>query len=176
MSVSSSRCLTNRLTDSLKSMVMLTGIAGEWRQGENLHQYRADSGAVLNWWKSTGTVTFQGPEAAAANLKTAFLKFSGRLKGEALEEGWIYKRSRSKENWIIFFYKDWEIAGISNKETRQKKWLVKMRSACAFCGSTEDLTQGHIILASRGGSDGLHNKQLLCQPCNLKKGNRMSSA
>ena len=27
----------------------LTGIAGEWRQGENLHQYRADSGAVLNW-------------------------------------------------------------------------------------------------------------------------------
>jgi hypothetical protein len=106
-------------------MVMLTGIAGEWRQGENLHQYRADSGAVLNWWKSTGTVTFQGPEAAAANLKTAFLKFSGRLKGEALEEGWIYKRSRSKENWIIFFYKDWEIAGISNKETRQKKWLVK---------------------------------------------------
>jgi hypothetical protein len=75
-------------------MVMLTGIAGEWRQGENLHQYRADSGAVLNWWKSTGTVTFQGPEAAAANLKTAFLKFSGRLKHyvKLWKEGWIYKR------------------------------------------------------------------------------------
>jgi hypothetical protein len=65
--------LNEQTTDSLKSMVML--IAGEWRQGENLHQYRADSGAVLNWWKSTGTVTFQGPEAAAGNLKTAFLKF-----------------------------------------------------------------------------------------------------
>jgi hypothetical protein len=76
-SVNSSRCLTNRLADSLKSMVMLTGIAGEWRQGENLHQSRADSGAVLNWWKSTGTVKIQGPEAAPANLKTAFSKFSG---------------------------------------------------------------------------------------------------
>ena len=74
-------------------MVMLTGIAGEWRQGENLHQYRADSGAVLNWWESTGTVTFQGPEAAAGNLKTAFLKFQEvKALCEALEEGWIYKR------------------------------------------------------------------------------------
>jgi hypothetical protein len=32
----------------------------------------------------------------------------------------------------LFFYKDWDIAGISNKETRQKKWLAKMRGACAF--------------------------------------------
>jgi hypothetical protein len=58
--------------ESLESVVMLTSIAGEWREGENHHQYRADTGAVLNWWKSTGTVTFQGPEAAAANLKVAF--------------------------------------------------------------------------------------------------------
>lgn len=62
--------------ESLQSVVMLTSIAGEWRQGENHYQYRADTGGVLNWWKSTGTVTFQGPEAAAANLKVAFLKVS----------------------------------------------------------------------------------------------------
>ena len=154
-------------------MVMLTGIAGEWRQGENLHQYRADSGAVLNWWKSTGTVTFQGPEAAAANLKTAFLKFSGRLKCEALEEGWIFKRLRSKENWIIFFLQRLGNCGNFKQGSPSKEVAGKNASACAFCGSTEDLTQDHIILASRGGSNGRHNKQLLCQPCNLKKGNML---
>ena len=62
--------------ESLQSVVMLTGIEGEWSERENHHQYRADTGAVLNWWRSTGTVTFQGPEAAAANLKAAFLKVS----------------------------------------------------------------------------------------------------
>jgi hypothetical protein len=62
--------------ESLQSVVMFTGIAGEWREGENHHQYRAETGAVFNWWRSTGTVTFQGPEAAAANLKAAFLKVS----------------------------------------------------------------------------------------------------
>jgi hypothetical protein len=62
--------------ESLQSFVMLTGIAGQWRQRENHYQFRADTGAVLNWWRSTGTITFQGSEAAAANLKAAFLKVS----------------------------------------------------------------------------------------------------
>ena len=60
--------------ETLQSVVMLTGIAGEWRCGENHFQYRANTGAVFNWWKSTGTVTFQGPEAAAMALRAAFLK------------------------------------------------------------------------------------------------------
>jgi len=60
--------------ESLQLLVMLTGIVGEWCRGENHHQYRANSGAVLNWWKSTGTVTFQGPDAEAANLKAVFVK------------------------------------------------------------------------------------------------------
>jgi len=59
---------------TLKSMVKLAGVAGKWRRGENHYQFRANTGAVLNWWKSTGTVTFQGPEEPKAHLKAAFLK------------------------------------------------------------------------------------------------------
>jgi hypothetical protein len=59
---------------ALDSIVKCTGLKGKWRRGENLNQYRANSGAVLNWWESTGTLTFQGPEAAAVRLKKAFVK------------------------------------------------------------------------------------------------------
>jgi hypothetical protein len=58
---------------NLQGVMALTGIAGEWREGENHHQYRATNGAVLNWWKSTGTITFQGPESATNDLKDAFV-------------------------------------------------------------------------------------------------------
>jgi hypothetical protein len=61
--------------ENLQSMVMRTGIAGEWCcPSENHYQYRTNAGAILNWWESTGTVTFQGPGAAAANLKAAFVR------------------------------------------------------------------------------------------------------
>ena len=59
---------------NLQQVMALTGTAGAWREGENHHQYRATTGAVLNWWKPTGTVTFQGPKSAVKDLKTAFLK------------------------------------------------------------------------------------------------------
>jgi len=58
---------------NLQQVIALTGIAGGWREGENRHQYRATTGAVLNWWKSTGTITFQGPESATNDLKEAFV-------------------------------------------------------------------------------------------------------
>ena len=60
--------------ETLESTVMLTSIAGKWRQGENHHQYR-------------GTVTFQGPETAAANLKAAFLKVSAEAPSGRSAQG-----------------------------------------------------------------------------------------
>jgi len=59
---------------TLQLTLLRTGIEGEWRLGENHNQYRANTGAVLNWWESTGTITFQGPGAAADDLKAAFLE------------------------------------------------------------------------------------------------------
>lgn len=32
------------------------------------YQYRRPDGAVCNWWPSTGTISCQGPEAAAAEM------------------------------------------------------------------------------------------------------------
>ena len=60
----------------LRQLTALTGAAGQWRVRENHYQYRAATGAVLNWWKSTRAITFQGPKWAAKELKNAFLKFA----------------------------------------------------------------------------------------------------
>jgi hypothetical protein len=57
---------------NLKQQTALTGVAGEWCCRQNHYQYRAMTGAVLNWWPSTGTINFQGPESAATDLKEAF--------------------------------------------------------------------------------------------------------
>lgn len=66
---------------SLQKLISRTGIPGEWRCKENHHQFRADDGAVFNWWKSTGTFTFQGPDTAAMAFKGALSKVisSGRI-------------------------------------------------------------------------------------------------
>ena len=55
---------------ALQDEVKLTGIAGEWRDLGNHKQFRADTGAVLNWWQSTGTISFQG--FAAEELRRSF--------------------------------------------------------------------------------------------------------
>jgi hypothetical protein len=62
---------------NLKQHTALTGVTGEWRRRQNYYQYRAMTGAVLNWWQSTGTITFQGPASAAADFKEAFLSIIG---------------------------------------------------------------------------------------------------
>jgi hypothetical protein len=54
---------------ALRKIVALTGIPGEWTKGEDHCQFRADNGAVLNYWKNKGTIFFQGRELAAAELK-----------------------------------------------------------------------------------------------------------
>jgi hypothetical protein len=53
--------------------------------------------------------------------------------------------------WIIFFLQRLGNCGNFKQGNPSKEVAGKMRSACAFCGSTEDLTQDHIIPASRGG-------------------------
>jgi hypothetical protein len=49
----------------LRYAVRRTGILGEWQRVEDGHrQFRAETGAVLNYWKTTGTgtINFQGTE------------------------------------------------------------------------------------------------------------------
>ena len=55
----------------LRHRVSLTGIHGVWRDLGNQKQYRAKNGAIMNWWESGGTITFQGEDLAARKLEAA---------------------------------------------------------------------------------------------------------
>jgi hypothetical protein len=59
--------------EGLQNLLALTGIGGVWRDLDNQKQYVANTGAILNWWRSTKTVNFQGgPPAAKQELEAAF--------------------------------------------------------------------------------------------------------
>jgi hypothetical protein len=60
----------------VRELMPLTGIPGEWITSENHCQFRAENGAVLNYWKTTGTITFQGSEIPASP------RAAGRLTGK----------------------------------------------------------------------------------------------
>lgn len=63
--------------EQLMSVVALTGIPGEWEQLLNGHYlFRAETGAVLNWWSTTKKVFFQGNSNAARELEEALLRIS----------------------------------------------------------------------------------------------------
>jgi len=64
-----------------------TRIAGRWTKEKNHCQFYADSGAVLNYWKTTGRITFQGPELAAAELFGSSIGKVQQLLADKLVEG-----------------------------------------------------------------------------------------
>lgn len=54
--------------------------------------------------------------------------------------------------------------------------LLSQHNKCRICG--EDLIRyhvDHIVPVSRGGSNEISNIQILCAPCNLKKGRKLPS-
>ena len=70
----------------LQDEVRLTGILGEWRDLENCKQFRADNGAILNWWQSTGTITFQGRGSAAAEFEAKLSRAIGGVRATITAE------------------------------------------------------------------------------------------
>jgi hypothetical protein len=47
--------------DQLKAAVAACELEGEWSENtqNRFHSFHAETGEVLNWWPSTGTVQFQ---------------------------------------------------------------------------------------------------------------------
>jgi hypothetical protein len=70
----SNRKFTGSYQD-LQDKVLLTGIDGEWREiNDNHKQYKAETGAVLNWWVSSKTIQFQDGKDTGARFEAAFWK------------------------------------------------------------------------------------------------------
>lgn len=60
-------------------------------------------------------------------------------------------------------------------EQRRIIWSSEERRVCADCGKAltwDDFTVDHIIAYAKGGKTRLRNAQLLCRPCNSRKGAR----
>jgi hypothetical protein len=58
------------------------------------------------------------------------------------------------------------------------KLLVWTRDggACVRCGAKKELHFDHIIPVAKGGGNGETNIQILCQPCNLKKADKIATS
>jgi hypothetical protein len=65
--------------EDLKKCAERTRIDGEWQRIKNYRRYRTTTGGVLNWWKSTGTIQFQGPPAARRELERAVLRRMSKM-------------------------------------------------------------------------------------------------
>lgn len=66
------------------------------------------------------------------------------------------------------------VAGATGTHTNDE-WFALCeyyKNKCLCCGTTDRLTQDHIVPIARGGSDYIDNIQPLCMTCNLKKGAR----
>jgi len=56
--------------DQLKELVKSTSIDGIWDQkNHGQQQFKSSDGAILNWWPTKGTISFQGKEAAKTRLE-----------------------------------------------------------------------------------------------------------
>jgi hypothetical protein len=53
-----------------------------------------------------------------------------------------------------------------------KSILQKYNFQCAKCGTAERLQVDHIVPVAKGGRDEMANLQILCQPCNVRKGTK----
>src|ERR1700674_1516874 len=98
----------------LQDRVTLIGIRGQWRDLGNQKQYRANTGALLNFYVSTGTVNVQGKEPAKTALKVAYLRVAKKGKklrphngsraknGKETElNGWLAEKLKSKATNVI---------------------------------------------------------------------------
>jgi len=76
----------------------------------------------------------------------------------------------------------WPLMGRLSRQPRGRRvrrvWTEEERRAilerdgwaCVQCGATEDLEIDHVVPFSRGGACSVGNAQVLCRPCNVRKG------
>jgi hypothetical protein len=70
--------------DDLQDIVMRCAVSGEWcfHKKSRFYRFQTATGAILNWWPTTGTMNFQGRDAE--RFEALFLKHA--LVGAAQSE------------------------------------------------------------------------------------------
>jgi hypothetical protein len=60
--------------DDLQDTVMRCAVLGEWsfHKKSYFYRFRTSTGAILNWWPTTGTISFQGHHAR--EFETLFIE------------------------------------------------------------------------------------------------------
>jgi 5-methylcytosine-specific restriction endonuclease McrA len=67
-------------------------------------------------------------------------------------------------------YRSKGYARLRNQKAKMKKMKWKH---CLLCGALDRLTIDHIVPVSKGGTNSLSNLQVLCNDCNIKKGDNI---
>ena len=58
--------------DELKALIAGAGIDGNWKEeASGKYSFKSKDDGVLNWWRGTGTLQFQGQAAGKAALEAA---------------------------------------------------------------------------------------------------------
>ncbi len=73
--------------DELKAAVQAAGLRGEWSEDADSgkHTYKTQTGGILNWWPSKGTLQFQGKPAAKEGLESKVVEQLNNPDGGAAE-------------------------------------------------------------------------------------------
>jgi hypothetical protein len=71
--------------DQLMAVVAACELEGEWSRNtkNNFHSFHAETGEVLNWWPSTGTIQFQGK--CTEQFRSLFCYQHSKHEGRAIE-------------------------------------------------------------------------------------------
>lgn len=56
--------------ESLQALIVSRGLSGKWSDLHNGHSFRANDGAILNWYPNTGRIQYQGPAKQKEALKS----------------------------------------------------------------------------------------------------------
>lgn len=103
--------------------------------------------------------------------KTSPKKLQPVLKKFILIEDGFYQNAELKEKYEEFIRKQQrKEANYFCRDVRDI--LIKDDTVCVFCGSKNRLSVDHIVPVSKGGQNSIDNLQVLCRPCNSKKGDR----
>ena len=89
----------------------------------------------------------------------------------------IYGMSGFGDGGLIWYLFDLCLKSPKGKKKRKSlskkifnRLLFQYNFKCCYCNSTKELSIDHIQPVSKGGTDEFSNLQILCKPCNSRKG------